>query len=89
MPLDATNLYEALVRFSTAPKRMVEEHGAQLPVLIFDVVFYHCLTRPAQLIGLLQVVLVRLDFLIVVLLQRRQPFLNLKYTFMVIIMAVL
>lgn len=51
---------------------MVEENGSKLPVLIFDVVLYGCLARPAQLIHLLQVVLVGFNLLIVVLLKMKQ-----------------
>ena len=47
---------------------MGEQPGAELPVLVLDVVFHRRLTGPAQLVGLLQVVLVGLDLLVVVLL---------------------
>ena len=68
LTLGCTDLYEAVVRFSAAAKLMVQEHRSKLAVLIFDVVLHRRLTRPAQLIGLLQVVLVGFDFLVVVLL---------------------
>lgn len=51
---------------------MVEENGAKLSVLVFNVVLHSCLARPAQLVHLLQVVLIGFNFLIVVLLWTSQ-----------------
>lgn len=51
---------------------MVEENSAKLSVLIFNVVLHSCLARPAQLVHLLQVVLIGFNFLVVVLLWTSQ-----------------
>lgn len=48
---------------------MVEEQRAELTVLILNVILHCCLTGPAQLVGLLQVMLVGFNFLIKVFLQ--------------------
>lgn len=66
---DCTNLYKILVGLSAASKLVVEQHRAKLAVLVFDVVLHRCLARSAQLVHLLQVMLVGFNFLIVVLLK--------------------
>ena len=47
-----------------------EQQGAQLAVLVLDVVLDGCLARPAQLVHLLQVVPVHLDLLVISALRR-------------------
>lgn len=61
----------ALVRLP-APEVVAEQQRPQLPVLVFDVILHSSLARAAQLVGLLQVVLVHLNLLIVLALVREQ-----------------
>ena len=65
---DPSHLDEALVGVPAAAELVGQQPCAELPVLVLDVVFHRRLTGPAQLVGLLQVVLVGLDLLVVVLL---------------------
>ena len=61
-------LDEAVVCVPAAAELVGQQPRAELPVLVLDVVLHRRLARPAQPVGLLQVVLVGLDLLVVVLL---------------------
>lgn len=56
----------------TAFEVVAEQQRSELPVLMFDVILHSSLARSAQLVGLLQVVLVHLNLLIIFVLVREQ-----------------
>lgn len=64
----ASDLSMGLVNLPT-PELVAEQQGAQLAVLVFDVVLHSCLAGAAQLVHLLQVVAVHLNLLIIPALQ--------------------
>lgn len=63
-----TDRYEGFVCISAAPELVVKEQSPQLPVLVLDVVLHCSLTRPAQLVRLLKMMLVHLNLFIVIVL---------------------